>query len=290
MEIFEEDPKITDPAKPMPWPTGIPSVTLEGVRFAYDDVPVLDGLDLRIEPGEKVALVGSSGSGKSTIGRLLTRQYDADQGGISVGGVAVESLALKDLRRNTAIVTQEPVLFDVSLRENLRYAKPDASDQELLDALALAQVVSVVDELEEGLDTTMGSRGDRLSGGQRQRVAIARAILQDSPVLVLDEATAALDGFTEHRLLQALRKALADRTVIVIAHRPSAIVWADRVVMVEAGKVLDHGSPTELYGRCAAYRRLIDEQETTTVDTDAIGDTAPTGLTGSVDLWKAATA
>lgn len=276
MEIMDHRPRILDPASPEPWPQGIPEVGFKKVAFSYDEVPVLNDFSLRIRPGERVALVGASGSGKSTVGRLLSRQYGVTCGSITIGGVPVESLTLRDLRRSIAIVTQEPVLFDVSLRENLRYANPQADDRELLQALATAQVAEVVGQLEAGFDTTMGSRGDRLSGGQRQRVAIARAILQQAPLLILDEATSALDGFTEHRLLQALDESLGDRTAIVIAHRPSAIVWADRVVMMEGGRVLDHGAPAELYNRCAAYRRLMDEQATADNQADGAQHSANT--------------
>lgn len=261
MALFETAPKITDPPRPLPLTESKPNIHLRDVQFAYRDAqPVLNGLNLEIRAGEKVALVGTSGGGKSTIARLLTRQYDAQAGQVLIGGVPVDQVRIRELRNKVALVPQDPVLFDTSLRENLLYADPDADEETLRKVITLAELDTVVDSLEEGWATPVGQRGEKLSGGQRQRAAIARAVLQRAPLLILDEATSALDGFTEQRLLQNLRHAVSDRTVLIIAHRLSAILWADRVVLIDEGKVLDEGPHHMLYHRCETYRQLVDEQ------------------------------
>lgn len=263
MTLFEAEPRVHEPAEPLVLPPSrSASIALRGVGFAYSEggSAVLGGLDLEIGRGEKVAFVGTSGGGKSTLARLLTRQYDVQAGEITIEGRPIQKLRLKELRRQVALVPQDPALFDVSLRENLLYGNGGADDEALRNAIALAELDGVIEGLEDGWNTPVGQRGDLLSGGQRQRVAIARAVLQATPILILDEATSALDGFTEQRLLQKLRHTLAERTVLVIAHRLSAILWADRVVVIDGGRVIDDGPHALLYGRCAAYRQLVDEQ------------------------------
>jgi ABC-type multidrug transport system fused ATPase/permease subunit len=260
--VLQTRPTILDPPHPRRIEgVGALSVELRDVRFGYQPGhPLLQGLALAIRPGEKVAIVGASGCGKSTIARLVTRLYDPDSGSVLLNGIPVSDLRLKDLRAQVALVPQDPVLFDASLKENLLYARPGASDAELERVLAMAQLAQTLEQLPNGWSEAVGPRGDRLSGGQRQRVAVARAILQDPRLLILDEATSALDGFTEHRLLHGLQEHVRGRTVLVIAHRLSAILWADRIVVLEGGRAVGDGTHGELYRRCEAYRRLCDEQ------------------------------
>lgn len=262
LQVLESKPAITDPPRPASLPrTGPLEVALEGVCFSYqEEQRVINHLGLTIRPGEKVALVGRSGCGKSTIARLLTRMYDPEQGSIELDGADLRDLRLRDLRSRVALVHQDPVLFDVSLKENLLYADPRASDGDLRKMLKMAQLDETVRELPGGWEERVGPRGDRLSGGQRQRVAIARAILQNPRLLILDEATSALDGLTERRLLKALDAFLRERTTVLIAHRLSAILWADRIVLLDGGRVADQGSHSELYLRSDLYRQLCERE------------------------------
>jgi ABC-type multidrug transport system fused ATPase/permease subunit len=262
LEVLAVKPAIVDPPRPVRLARSGPlGVDLTGVTFAYkDDQPVLAGLDLSIQCGEKVALVGLSGCGKSTVARLITRLYDPQRGSVELDGTDVRDLELRALRRLVSLVPQDPVLFSVSLRENLLYGNPRASEGDLRRAVRMAQLDDVIDDLPNGWGELVGTRGDRLSGGQRQRVAVARAVLQDPRLLILDEATSALDGLTERRLLKALDAFARDRTTILIAHRLSAILWADRILLLDAGRVLDEGTHADLYRRCSLYRDLCEKQ------------------------------
>jgi ABC-type multidrug transport system fused ATPase/permease subunit len=262
LEILETRPAIVDPPRPVRLPRGGPlDVELTGVSFSYgQEAPVLEDLDLSIRRGEKVALVGLSGCGKSTIARLLTRLYDPERGRVEIDGVDVRDLELRALRRLVALVPQDPVLFGVSLRENLLYGDRRATDNDLRKAVRMAQLEETIAELPAGWTEPVGARGERLSGGQRQRVAVARAILQGPRLLILDEATSALDGLTERRLLKALDAFVRDRTTILIAHRLSAILWADRIILLDAGRVLAEGTHADLYRRCDLYRELCEKQ------------------------------
>jgi ABC-type multidrug transport system fused ATPase/permease subunit len=262
LQLLEVAPTVVDAPRPVHLPRNGPiAVALCGVRFCYrEEQPVLDELHLAIHPGEKVALVGVSGCGKSTIARLLTRMYDPEHGCVELDGVDIRDLRLRDLRSRVALVPQDPVLFDVSLKENLLYASPQASDGELRQVLRMAQLEETIQELPKGWKEPVGPRGERLSGGQRQRAALARAVLQNPRLLILDEATSALDGLTERRLLKALDSFVQDRTTILIAHRLSAILWADRIVVLGMGRVVDEGTHPELYRRCDLYRQLCARQ------------------------------
>jgi ABC-type multidrug transport system fused ATPase/permease subunit len=262
LEILAVKPAIVDPPRPVRLARSGPlGVDLTGVTFAYkDDQPVLAGLDLSIHSGERVALVGLSGCGKSTVARLITRLYDPQRGSVEIDGTDVRDLELRALRRLVSLVPQDPMLFSVSLRENLLYGNPRASEGDLRRAVRMAQLDDVIDDLPNGWGELVGTRGDRLSGGQRQRVAVARAVLQDPRLLILDEATSALDGLTERRLLKALDAFARDRTTILIAHRLSAILWADRILLLDAGRVLDEGTHADLYRRCGLYRDLCEKQ------------------------------
>lgn len=261
-EVLRVQPTILDPPEPKRLRgSQALAVRFEDVGFHYlPSKPILVGLDLALQPEERVALVGASGSGKSTVARLLTRQYDPRKGRVLLDGVSVSDLRLRELRSRVALVAQDPFLFDTSLKENLRLANPSASDRDLRRVLAMAQLDATVEELPGGWDEPVGPRGECLSGGQRQRVAVARAILQDPRLLILDEATSALDGFTEHRLFAALEEFVQDRTVLLIAHRLSAIRWADRIVVLAQGRTVASGSHDKLFRDCSLYRRLCKEQ------------------------------
>lgn len=213
-------------------------VELRDVSFSYDgERPVLHALSLRVNAGEKVAIAGRSGNGKSTIARLIARLYDAHSGTISIESTDVRDIKLKSLRSSVIFVPQDPVLFDVSLRENLRYGNAAASDEELERVARLAQLESVIRKLPKGWDEPLGPRGNRLSGGERQRVALARALLQRPKVLILDECTSALDAVTERQVLDALETYLQNVTTIIISHRPFPTRWADRVIHVDGGRI-----------------------------------------------------
>ncbi len=261
MAVFELKPTIKDPPRPASLPGRGPlRVAFEQVRFAYGAEPVLDELALSVDAGGRVALVGFTGSGKTTVGRLLVRLYDAQSGRVALDGVPVRDLRLRQLRRDVALVPQESILFDVSIGDNLRFADPRAGEDRLWEALRIAQLETTVRELPEGLDAPVGVRGQKLSGGERQRLAIARAILQRPRLLILDEATAALDGITEQRLLGALDGLTSEMTILLIAHRLSAIRWADRILVLDGGRLVDGGAHEELHLRCSLYRELCEKQ------------------------------
>jgi ABC-type multidrug transport system fused ATPase/permease subunit len=236
-------------------------IQFRSVSFAYaPGRPVLRSLDLDIHPGEMVALVGASGAGKTTVVSLLLNYYDADSGVVAIDGHDVREFDPRSVRSQIAAVLQEPMLFQASLRENLRYGRLDASDTDVEDAARAAGAEPFILELPDGYETAVGPRGARLSGGQRQRLAIARALLKDAPILVLDEATSALDPETEQTVLSNLRTWMADRAVLVVAHRLSTIRVADRIVVLDAGQIVEEGTHSELLARDGAYRRFYEAQ------------------------------
>jgi ABC-type multidrug transport system fused ATPase/permease subunit len=216
---------------------------LNGVEFRYrQGRTVLDGVSFNVNGGEKIALVGLSGSGKSTIAKLVTRVYDVSDGEILVDGIDIRDVSVKSLRSTVALVPQDPVLFDATLRENLLYGNPKASEAQLDEAVTLAQLRSIIERLPKGWNEMIGARGYRLSGGERQRVAMARAILQRPRILILDEATSALDAQTENQLLDALKSFVEARTVIIISHRLPPALWADRVLTLHNGRIAEERS------------------------------------------------
>ncbi len=263
-ELRAEAPSIAEPAKPKVLPKPVQgAVSFEGVSFRYPtrtDALALDGFDLAIAPGETVAIVGPSGAGKTTAFNLLLRFYDPEKGTVRLDGLDIRDLALRDLRRSLAVVPQDPTLFSASVADNIRYGRPDASDAEVRAAAEAASALGFIEALPHGFATDLGARGVRLSGGQRQRIAIARALLCDPAVLLLDEATSALDAESELAVQQALDRVMRHRTTLVIAHRLATVQKADRIVVLDQGRVVDVGTHAELVGRGGLYARLAELQ------------------------------
>jgi ATP-binding cassette subfamily B protein len=233
------------------------------VEFSYPsrrDTRALDHFSLAIEPGETIAFVGPSGAGKSTTFQLLLRFYDPQSGRVMVDGVDLVTARPEDIRRRIGLVPQDTVLFGASARENIRYGRPDASDAEIEDAARAAAADDFICELPQGYDTFLGERGARLSGGQRQRIAIARAILKDPPILLLDEATSSLDAESERVVQVALERLMQGRTTIIIAHRLATVLKADRIVVMDRGRIADIGRHSELIERNPLYARLSELQ------------------------------
>jgi ATP-binding cassette subfamily B protein len=249
-ELIDSQPEVADPVDPVEPPPGPLSVELDGVRFGYTrDEPVLDGVSLCVRPGETLALVGAAGSGKSTVAMLLPRFYDPQAGEIRIGGVPLPRMRLATLRRELGVVFEEAFLFSDTVRANIAYGRPDAADEEVRAAARAAQVEEFVTALPAGYDTLVGERGLTLSGGQRQRIALARALLSDPRILLLDDATSAVDATTEAAIHATLRTVTATRTTILIAHRRSTLALADRIVVLDGGRVLDQGTEAELAAR-----------------------------------------
>lgn len=267
-EIVDSAPGIVDPERPASLPEGPLTVELEDVRFGYEPAgsgpdghaapdPVLDGLSLRVEPGETLALVGPPGSGKSTVALLLPRFYDPQAGRLAIGGVDLRDLRLRDLRAELGVVFEEAFLFSDTIRNNIAYGRPDADEDEIRAAAEAAQVASFVEDLPDGYDTEVGERGLTLSGGQRQRIALARAMLTRPRVLVLDDATSAVDTATEAAIHETLHELTAERTTLLVAHRRSTLALADRIAVLDKGRVVDTGTEDELRSRCALFRELL---------------------------------
>jgi ATP-binding cassette subfamily B protein len=258
-EVLDAVPEVAERPDARPLPAGGGRLVFEGVAFAYDDgPPVLDGVDLEVPEGRTVAVIGATGSGKTTLTQLIPRFADPTAGRVLLDGADVRGLRLDDLRRAVGVVAQEPFLFSTSVRENIAYGRPDATDEEVRAAARLAQAEDFVDALPQGFDTVIGERGFSLSGGQRQRIAIARAAITDPRVLILDEATASVDATTERRIQDALRAVMAGRTTIVIAHRLSTLSLADEIVVLEDGRIAARGTHEELSATSDLYREIRD--------------------------------
>ena len=263
-EILDAEPAIAAPAHPRPLPSPPRGgVVFDKVTFAYPgrpDLPALDGFDLAVSPGERVALVGPSGAGKSTVLRLLLRFYDPQGGTIEVDGVDIREADPAQVRARIALVAQDAPLFSGSALENLRFGREGASDAELFAAARAAEAEGFIQALPEGYQTTLGERAKTLSGGQRQRLAIARALVRNAPILLLDEATSALDAENERLVQRALHDAMVGRTTLVIAHRLATVLHADRIVVMDEGRVVETGTHAELTARDGLYAKLAKLQ------------------------------
>jgi ATP-binding cassette subfamily B protein len=265
MELLAAQSPVAEPvlARPLPPVAGGSAVTLKQVTFHYPSRPAqaaLGNFSLNVKPGETVALVGPSGAGKSTVLQLLLRYYDAQQGTVSIDGVSVKEASLAELRGRVGIVPQDSTVFSTSALENIRYGRPAATDAEVHAAAKAAYAHEFITALPEGYGTYLGERGVRLSGGQRQRISIARAMLKNPPLLLLDEATSALDAESERMVQAALEAAMAGRTTLVIAHRLATVLKADRIVVMDEGRIVDSGTHAELVARGGLYARLAAMQ------------------------------
>jgi len=257
----EPEVREREGAKPLVTTNG--TIAFENVGFAYraEDRPALQGVNLEVRRGETVALVGPSGGGKTTILNLIPRFYDASSGKVTIDGIDVRDVTLASLRDHVALVTQEPFLFDDTIRANIAYARPDATDAQIVEAAKAAAAHEFVEALPEGYATLVGEAGARLSGGQRQRIAIARAFLKDAPILLLDEATSALDTESEAQVQAALSRLMAGRATMLIAHRLSTVRGADRIYVIEKGKVIETGDHASLVKQKGLYARLAKSQD-----------------------------
>jgi ATP-binding cassette subfamily B protein len=264
LELLAAEPMIKPPANPVPLPvTRDGRIRFHKVTFNYPsrpDTPALESFSLEVSPGEKIAFVGPSGAGKTTTFQLLMRFYDPQAGSVLIDGVDITKAAPLDVRGRIGLVPQETVIFGASARDNIRFGRPDATDTQIEAAAEAAAADTFIRELPEGYDTYLGERGTRLSGGQKQRIAIARAILKDAPILLLDEATSSLDAESERLVQQALEFLEKDRTTLVIAHRLATVLKADRIVVMDQGRIVDIGRHAELVARDSLYARLAELQ------------------------------
>ncbi|HTJ45057.1 MAG TPA: ABC transporter transmembrane domain-containing protein [Kofleriaceae bacterium] len=261
--VIDTRSAIRDPEHPQSLPSGRGALRFDGVNFAYparSEQPVLHDFDLSVEPGEVVALVGPSGAGKSTVLALLFRFYDVGAGRLTIEGVDVRDLSLAELRRSMAMVAQEPVLFSGTIRDNIAFGRESATDEEVERAARDANAHDFIVGFQKGYDTVIGERGVKLSGGQKQRIAVARALLLDPRILVLDEATSSLDSESEALVQQALARVMSGRTTLIVAHRLSTVRDADRIVVLDRGRVAEQGTHDQLMANAGVYRRLVEHQ------------------------------
>jgi ATP-binding cassette subfamily B protein len=295
-ELLLEPPTVLDPPSPEPLRPGPADIRFDKVTFAHrGGRPLFRGLDLTVPDGAKIGLVGRSGGGKTTLTRLLLRMTDIDGGRILIGGQDISRLRQADLRGLMAYVPQDPAMFHRTLRENIAFARPDATEAEIRHAAEAAHVTEFADGLPDGFDTMVGERGIKLSGGQRQRVALARAILRDAPILLLDEATSALDSESEVLIQEALWRLMEGRTALVVAHRLSTVAGMDRLVVLDRGRVVEQGSHQELLACEGAYAKLwqhqsggflepLDEDEAEVPEAAGTGDRDPARPVLGADL------
>lgn len=259
-EITSEPIQIDEPEKPVAIESIQGKIEFKSVSFSYGNAPALKNVSASIEPGCVCALVGPSGAGKSTFANLVPRFYDVNDGSISIDGYNLRNLRTTDLRQHIAVVSQDPVLFDDTIIENIRLGRQDATDQEVMEAARQAFADEFIKDQPDGYNTIVGERGTRLSGGQKQRIAIARAFLRNAPILILDEATSSLDSESEKKIQQALDQLVVGKTVLIIAHRFSTIRNVHKIIVFKDGEIDDEGTHPELYDRCALYRNLYDQQ------------------------------
>lgn len=258
IELLDQQPSVTEPSHPRPLPRARGALRVHDIGFTYPDTEhlALSRVGFRADPGEKIAVVGASGAGKSTLAKLVLRFHDPDFGAITLDGVDLRELSLADLRRNMAVVLQETLVFDGTIRDNILWGKPEAREREVIAAAVAADAHGFIRALPDGYDTRVGQRGSLLSGGQRQRVAIARAMIRDAPVLLLDEPTAGLDAESTLRVLRPLRRLMAGRTTIIISHNLLTVTDADRILFLEHGRVTGTGKHAELLASTPGYAQV----------------------------------
>jgi ATP-binding cassette subfamily B protein len=258
-QILDESEDIRDLPGARELPAGPGRVSFQGLTFAYEPGrPVLEDIDLELAPGRTVALIGHTGSGKTTLASLIPRFYDVQAGRVTIDGADVRDVTLTSLRREIGVIAQDPFLFSATVRENLAFGRPDATDDEIREAARLAQAHEFVERLPDGYDTVIGERGITLSGGQRQRLAIARALVVDPRILILDDATASVDPTTEARIRLGLKEAMRGRTTVIIAHRLSTIALADEIVVLDHGRIVARGGHDEVLAESAVYREIYE--------------------------------
>ena len=261
-EILDENIEIKNPNKPKVFPSGNLSIKFTDVTFAYDERrSVVERLNFFLPAGSTTALVGPTGGGKSTIANLILRYYDVDKGSVSLGEIDVRELSLSELRENIGLVSQDPFLFDTTIKENLLLAKKSSTEKDIINSLKIACAWEFVKKLPDGIDTLIGERGIRLSMGEKQRLTLARAILKSPPIVILDEATSSVDVETEREIQIALNKLIKGRTTLIIAHRLSTIRDADQIIFLNQGKIVEQGTHDELLGLNGFYARYCKHQE-----------------------------
>jgi subfamily B ATP-binding cassette protein MsbA len=259
-DVIETQSEIQDPSHPKAFTNGSHTVSFEKVEFSYGETPVLKGVDLVIPQGQILALVGMSGGGKTTMANLIPRFFDVSAGRICIDGIDIRQFMVADLRNQISIVTQEPILFNETVRDNIAYGYPQASEEAVIAAAKAAYAHDFVQKLAKGYDTYIGELGGRLSGGEKQRLCIARALFKDAPILILDEATSSLDSEAEALVQKALENLMRGRTTLIIAHRLSTVAKADQIAVVIQGRITERGTHAELLARNGDYAKLFKMQ------------------------------
>jgi subfamily B ATP-binding cassette protein MsbA len=255
-DVLDQQSEIIEKPGAPALPSASGEICFNNVDFAYATEPVLKGINLTVKPGEVIALVGMTGSGKTSLVNLLPRFFDVSSGSLTINGCDVRDVSLCSLRAHIALVSQNPYLFNASVHANISYGSPGQSREAVIEAARKASALDFIEQLPDGFDTPVGEHGNRLSGGQRQRIAIARAILKDAPILILDEATASLDVQLEQQIQKSLELLISTRTAFIISHRLSTIRNADRIIVLQAGRIVEQGPHAELYSRGGEYTKL----------------------------------